>query len=149
VITFNGASFDIPYTEYHFSQIFKTVAHLDLRFPLKRLGYRGGLKSIERQLRVGRPSELSMLDGYDAVLMWRMWNNGDDGARDTLIRYNAEDVLSLPALADFVYNRMVGKLPVGTSIPTPWNIREVDLPYDTDVINKVRRMRAISSSRAI
>ena len=110
IVTFNGASFDLPFIEHHFGSVFRHTAHIDLRFPLRRIGFRGGLKSIERQLRVGRPSELSVLNGYDAVRMWRMWHAGDEGALKTLIRYNAEDVLSLPKLAEVVYNRIASKI---------------------------------------
>ena len=81
LVTFNGAAFDLPYIEHHFGSIFKHVAHIDLRFPLKRAGFSGGLKAIERQADVGRPSELSALSGYDAVLLWRMWQQGSERRR--------------------------------------------------------------------
>ena len=76
VVTFNGASFDLPYVEHSFGSVFAHVAHLDLMYPLRRLGYGGGLKRIEAVLGVGRPSELSGLSGYDAVRLWRMWTRG-------------------------------------------------------------------------
>lgn len=141
VVTYNGASFDIPFVEHHFGSIFTGIAHLDLRHPLRRLGYSGGLKSIEKQLDVGRPSELSTLDGYDAVLMWRMWLDGVKEARDTLVRYNAEDVLSLPQLADIVYTGFCHGLPFSTPDLPPFPISEVDLPYDTRVIAELQDRR--------
>ncbi|HJO81168.1 MAG TPA: ribonuclease H-like domain-containing protein, partial [SAR202 cluster bacterium] len=109
VVTFNGASFDLPFIEHKMGRMFSGLAHIDLMHPLRRLGERGGLKKIEQRLKVGRPSELSTLDGYDAVLLWRMWLNGDQGAKDTLIRYNAEDVASLPRLAEITYTRLTQK----------------------------------------
>lgn len=142
IVTFNGASFDIPFIEHHFGHIFRRTAHIDLRFPLRRLGYKGGLKSIESQLGLSRPSDLSGLDGFDAVLLWQMWRKGDKGARDTLVRYNAEDVASLPALADLVYNRLASRLPVPFRPldPTPRNV--IDLPYDVDARGRLRRIRS-------
>ena len=115
VVTYNGASFDLPYVEHSFGSVFRHVAHIDLMYPLRRLGYGGGLKLIEARLGVGRPSELSGLSGYDAVRMWRMWTMGSAGALETLVRYNAEDVASLPALADLVYNRSAERPVAGTS----------------------------------
>jgi uncharacterized protein YprB with RNaseH-like and TPR domain len=141
IVTYNGASFDLPYLEHHFGRLFAHTAHLDLRFPLRRLGYRGGLKAIEGRLQAGRVSELAGLTGYDAVLLWRMWQEGEAGARDTLIRYNAEDVASLPALAEIVYNALLAELPVSQS-PIEHRPRPViDLPYDPDVVRRLTASR--------
>lgn len=141
VVTFNGAYFDLPFIERHFGKIFGGAAHLDLRFPLKRAGFSGGLKSIEAQAKVGRPSELTALNGHDAVTLWREWTRGDARALETLVRYNAEDVASLPALAEIAYDRLAARLPMPTSAPplTPTHRHSIDLPYDTDVIERVKR----------
>ena len=149
VVTFNGASFDLPYIEYHFGSMFKSVAHIDLRFPLRRAGFSGGLKSIEQQADVGRPSELSALNGYDAVLLWRMWQQGDEGARDTLVRYNAEDVASLPALAEITYSKLAGRLagrpagrlPTDVSSLPPTHRHDIDLPFDMKVIERLKSVK--------
>ncbi len=144
IVTYNGTSFDLPFIEYHFGEMFKNVAHFDLRFPLRRIGFSGGLKSIETQAGVARPSELGTLDGYDAVLLWRLCQQGVEGARETLIRYNAEDVASLPALAEIVYNRLVERPPIdtlGVDCLTPTHRHDIHLPYDTDVIAHTKSMR--------
>ena len=143
VVTYNGAAFDLPYIEYHFGRVFSHMAHIDLRFPLRRLGYRGGLKSIEAQAGISRPSELGSLDGFDAVLLWRMWEDGDAGARDTLIRYNAEDVASLPLLADIVYNRLAARLGVPCQPIAPSPRHDIGLPYDTGAPARLRHRRAL------
>lgn len=134
IVTFNGTSFDLPYLIGQFGNIFKHKAHLDLRYALKRLGYSGGLKVIERITNLGRPSEFSSLNGYDAVLMWRMWLDGDEGALNTLIRYNAEDVASLPALAELVYNQLRASLPLPPHVPSSWPRLIDELPYEPKVI---------------
>ena len=134
VVTYNGAGFDLPYVEHSFGSVFRQVAHLDLMYPLRRLGYKGGLKSIEKQLRVARPSAFDGLSGYDAVRMWCMWRRGSRGALDTLVRYNAEDVASLPALADIVYNKLAERLWLELPPLPPYDRPDVSLPYDVGVI---------------
>lgn len=147
VVTFNGASFDLPYLRHtigwrKFDRIFERKGHLDLRSPLRRLGLTGGLKAIEQRTGLARPSVLSGLSGYDAVLMWRAWEEGNIGARDTLIRYNAEDVASLPLLAELAYNRLVGRLPleVPPLRPVDWPTVE-HLEFDIDVVAALMERR--------
>lgn len=137
IVTYNGASFDLPFIEHHFGSLFQHTAHIDLRFPLRRMGLRGGLKSLERQLDVGRPSDLSALSGYDAVRMWWMWQHGDEGALQTLIRYNAEDVQSLPKLAEIAYNHLSSTIGSPAGPLAPHTYPENDLPYDVDVIARL------------
>ena len=140
IVTFNGASFDLPYLRHsigarRFDRLFERKGHLDLRSPLRRLGLTGGLKAIEQRTGLARPSVLSGLSGYDAVLMWRAWEEGNEGARDTLIRYNAEDVASLPLLAELAYNRLVGRLPLEVPPLRPVDWPTVDhLEFDIDVV---------------
>lgn len=135
IVTFNGASFDLPFIESHFGEMFKHTAHIDLRHVLNRIGHKGGLKAIETRLGVGRPSELTALDGYDAVRMWRMWELGSQGALDTLIRYNAEDVFSLPKLAEIAYNRLTSSIGSPASKIGSVKYPEADLPFDSDVLD--------------
>ena len=140
-VTYNGASFDLPFIEHNFGSLFRHTPHIDLMSPLRRLGLKGGLKSIERRLQVGRPTELSSLNGYDAVRMWRMWTAGNDGALKTLVRYNAEDVLSLPKLAEIAYNRLAAGIEAPVSALEQQAYPQVDLPYDTDVIRRLKMPR--------
>ena len=139
IVTYNGASFDLPFMEHHFGTMFRHTPHIDLRFPLRRMGLKGGLKSIERQLGVGRPTELSSLNGYDAVRMWGMWKAGSDAALETLIRYNAEDVFSLPELAEIAYNRISSS--IGSPAPELETVtyRQTDLPYDPSIVASLAR----------
>ena len=141
IVTYNGVSFDLPFIEHHFGSLFRNTPHVDVMFPLHRLGLKGGLKSVERRLQVGRPTELSSLNGYDAVRMWRMWTAGNDGALKTLVRYNAEDVLSLPKLAEIAYNRLAAGIDAPVSALEQQAYPQVDLPYDTDVIRSLKMPR--------
>ena len=141
IVTYNGASFDLPFVEYHFGSVFKHKAHIDLRHVLGRLGLKGGLKAIENRMGVARPSDLSALNGYDAVRMWRMWSRGNEGALDTLIRYNAEDVYSLPKLAEIAYRRISNSIGAPNGGLDSWEYPESDLPYDLDVIRELGATR--------
>ena len=107
IVTYNGASFDLPFIEHHFGSLFRHTPHIDLMSPLRRLGLKGGLKSIERRLQVGRPTAAVIpgrLRCRQDVANVGGW--GTKGRSKTLVRYNAEDVLSLPKLAEIAYNRL-------------------------------------------
>lgn len=104
LVTFNGSQFDLPVLQAFFGQRFPQ-AHIDLRFVLARLGYKGGLKKIEPRFGLHRPPDLEGLDGYDAVLLWQRAQRGDSQALDTLRRYNREDVINLETLMIEAYQR--------------------------------------------
>ena len=103
LVTFNGAQFDVPFLE---AALDVTVegAHLDLRYPCARLGLTGGLKAIERA--VGLERDRPDLSGRDAVRLWRRHERGDDGALETLLAYNREDVVHLRTLTDMVADEL-------------------------------------------
>lgn len=98
IITYNGTQFDLPVLKAHFPQLTLPAVHLDLRFILARLGFKGGLKKIEPLFGIVRPPEIVGLDGYHAVLLWERYQRGDLSALDILLRYNREDVINLEVL---------------------------------------------------
>jgi uncharacterized protein YprB with RNaseH-like and TPR domain len=113
LVTYNGASFDLPVLRSAFPDVdFQRFHHIDLRFPLHRLGVRGGLKGAERKLGITRPDALSGVDGFMAVLLWREHCAGSATALDTLLRYCLEDVANLKPLLALVYNRLTSGLPL-------------------------------------
>ncbi len=114
VITFNGSQFDLPFIRRQFPTISLPPAHIDLRFFLRRLGYRGGLKAIERSFGLCRASEIEGMDGYEAVLLWKAYQWGDDGALDRLILYNTADIVHLKPLMERGYQEMKAQLLSGT-----------------------------------
>lgn len=106
VVTFNGASFDLPIIERYFG-IKVRVPHLDLRFAAKRIGLQGGLKAIEKTLGIARRKEVEDCSGQDAVYLWEMWKStGNRDYLDKLIWYNEEDILNLKPLAEYVIPRL-------------------------------------------
>jgi uncharacterized protein YprB with RNaseH-like and TPR domain len=101
----NGATFDVPFLQTAFPR-FKPLAHLDLRYPLRRLGLTGGLKEIERTAGIKRPSHLREVDGFDAVILWNEHRRGKRGALERLVEYCREDTINLAPLATRIAKEM-------------------------------------------
>jgi len=100
VVTFNGASFDLPVIERFFG-IKLNIPHVDLRFVCQKVGYTGGLKAIEKTLNISRRPEVEGISGEDAVYLWEMWKStGDKDYLNKLVMYNEEDILNLRPLAE-------------------------------------------------
>lgn len=110
VVTFFGAGFDIPILEKKFKDWKCDLIHLDLCKTMRNLGYKGGLKSIERQLGITRVDDAVGLDGKDAIRLWRLFMHGDEKALETLIAYNREDVVNMEVLAKVAYEGMRAKV---------------------------------------
>ena len=146
IVTFNGKRFDLPFIRRTLGELPDYQAHLDLLYPLRKLGYRGGLKSIEAQLGLEREGALKEANGFMAILLWREYQRGNRAALDTLVRYNLEDVVNLQYLADLVYNEALAKLPISVESLPIHPKYEVDTPFDPDLIHYLRRLTAYSHS---
>ena len=135
IVTFNGKRFDIPFIRCALGDLPDNQTHLDLMYPLRRLGYRGGLKSIEEQIGIGRGGMLRQVDGFMAVMLWREYRRGNQSALNTLIRYNLEDVVNLQYLADIVYNASIARLPVRVDpLPEPQKYCLDDISFDEELV---------------
>lgn len=100
LVTFNGKTFDIPFIENEF-KVSIDKPHLDLRYSCNRIGLRGGLKAIEREIGIYR--NLPELSGEDAIELWYDYlRGGSKQALNTLIEYNQTDVHSLLTLVEHV-----------------------------------------------
>ena len=98
--TYNGRRFDLPFilacldvdlTEMH--------NHRDLMYDCWRKNLYGGFKAVEGQL--GIPRKLKGINGYDAVMLWRRFQQyGDRAALALLLEYNREDVMNLKILKE-------------------------------------------------
>lgn len=138
LVTYNGKTFDIPFIESFFG-VRLPHAHIDLRYVLGSLGFKGGLKKVEKQMGLSR-NELDGVDGYFAVLLWYEYiNNGDQRALDTLIAYNVEDVVNLEFLMHRAYNLKLTNTPFDPVLTMTIPHRP-DVPYaaDFDLVNKIR-----------
>lgn len=139
LVTFNGKSFDMPMIERHFRT---TLPHaqIDLRYVLSSLGYKGGLKSCEKQFGMGR-GELDGVDGYFAVLLWHEYvNNYNRKALETLLAYNVLDTVNLEALMVEAYNLFIARLPFANDYELDWPVTPAN-PFQADyqTIDMLRR----------
>ncbi|NLI62139.1 MAG: exonuclease [Methanosarcinaceae archaeon] len=110
LVTYNGACFDLPCIMREFPEIDlnKTHFHVDLRYPLNRIGYKGGLKKIEREMGIRRPDELEGVDGFEAVRLWKRYKiYKDEKALEKLLMYNKEDIINLELIIEKVYPQIV------------------------------------------
>lgn len=106
VVTFNGAGFDLRFLRSTFPNMSLPPVHIDLRWVCRRLGYRGGLKEIEKQFGLQRKSSLVEVNGYDATVLWAKHLRGDKAAFNQLMEYNTADVVHLKALMEICYDRL-------------------------------------------
>lgn len=100
LVTFNGSQFDVPFLRTHFPRARLDQTHIDLRFALASLGYRGGLKAVERSLGLRRDPSIQGVDGFEAVRLWHRYRRGDREALRRLLLYNLTDVVNLMELAE-------------------------------------------------
>lgn len=130
LVTYNGKGFDVPVLERWFRTRLDQ-AHIDLRFILARLGFKGGLKGCEKQLGISRGS-LDGVDGYGAVLLWREYlHNTNEKALETLLAYNIEDTVNLERLLVEAYNRNIQLTPFGNELMLPLP-ESPQIPYQPD-----------------
>lgn len=107
LVTFNGTAFDLPVLLATVQGLPLDQPHIDLCCLGRQLGYRGGLKAIEVQFGIQRPSELQGMSGTDAVHLWNRWRHSrDEEARERLLAYNEADCVNLQPLADMFYCRL-------------------------------------------
>jgi uncharacterized protein len=119
LVTYNGKRFDLPFLRRHYG-LDLDVPHLDIMYPLRALGYRGGLKVCENRLGFRRQYS-SGIDGAEAVYLWRAWRmNQDTDALRSLVVYNIEDTYSLAWIAARILPQSIPDCPIKISdITTP------------------------------
>lgn len=114
--TYNGGGYDIPFLRAEYDLPFHN-AHVDLCPWLRRQGFKGGLKAVQKMnTHLHQRSSLD-ITGYDAVRLWRLHEQGVPNALETLLTYNAEDVLILEPLLVEAYNRELAQRPDMTFAP--------------------------------
>lgn len=107
IVSFNGSVFDIPFLKKKHPNIIPEIPHFDLRFCCQKLGFKGGLKEVEKSFGLNRRELIGKLKGGDCITLWRMWNaSNDDYYLKLLIEYNEEDCVNLKFIADKVFKSM-------------------------------------------
>ena len=106
VVTFNGSGFDLRFLRLAFPQLAIPPIHIDLRWVMRRLGFVGGLKEVERNLKIRRAAAVEDLSGYDATVLWARHRRGDQSALERLVQYNTEDVVHLKAIVEIAYDKL-------------------------------------------
>ena len=98
--TYNGRRFDLPFIRAYLDvDLSKMYNHRDLMYDCWRKNLYGGFKAVEAQL--GIPRKLKDINGYDAVVLWRRFQQyGDKAAMALLLGYNKEDVMNLKILRE-------------------------------------------------
>jgi uncharacterized protein YprB with RNaseH-like and TPR domain len=147
LVTYNGRCFDLPILRESLRARLDHV-HIDLRFLLSALGFRGGLKGCERAMGIER-GDLENVDGYFAVLFWEDYLRTEDPrALETLLAYNSADAVNLERLMVKAYNMKVLETPFGEEllmdVPPP---HPIPFKPDKGIIERARE-RISASKRA-
>nr|MBC8361663.1 ribonuclease H-like domain-containing protein [Candidatus Desulfatibia profunda] len=139
IVSYNGKCFDIPFVESDLG-LRLDQAHIDLRYILASLGYKGGLKRCETLLGLDR-GELKGVDGFFAVRLWHDYQrNNNIKALDTLLAYNIQDAVSLETLMVTAYNLKIKATPFADShrLPSPPEPLVLFRP-DRETIERLKR----------
>ncbi|MCD4800071.1 MAG: ribonuclease H-like domain-containing protein [Methanococcoides sp.] len=107
LVSFNGARFDLPFIQKEFPQIEFNQLHIDLMYPLRRIGLSGGLKAIEKKLEITRTDETVGITGFDAVRLWHEYERGNEGSLELLLEYNREDIVNLKTIIEKTYLQFI------------------------------------------
>ncbi len=93
IVTYNGKRFDVPFLKEKYD-IELNGNHKDLMYLGWKVGLKGGLKKIEKEIGVGRDS--GVCGGSEAVRLWKKYQRkGCKESLRKLLMYNREDVVNL------------------------------------------------------
>ena len=107
IVTFNGASFDLPFIEKRYPGLLPKVPNFDVKSLTDKLGLKGGLKNIEKEIGIKRKDIIEDFSGGDALTLWRMYRaTGDEDYLNLLVEYNEYDIMNLKNVAEKCIERM-------------------------------------------
>ncbi len=99
LVTFNGSSFDLPILERYCKTAF-ALPHIDLKHLCIKLGFKGGLKEVEKQLNIQRPQHLY---GNPSEVYRTFMASQDKEYLELIVQYNEEDTINLKPVLEKVY----------------------------------------------
>ena len=107
IVTFNGASFDLPFIEKRYPKLIPEIPNFDVKSVTDKLGLKGGLKNIEKALGIKRSNIVDKFYGGDALTLWRMYRaTGDDYYLNLLVEYNEYDIINLKIVAEHCVKKL-------------------------------------------
>lgn len=121
IVSFNGMMFDVPFIKAKYDVPIDQL-HIDLRFVLAKLGYKGGLKKIEKELGITRDDSIDGVDGFEAVRLWYRYKKGDQEALKKLVEYNIADIENLKTLMDYAFKASMKRC-FSSALPDPQCIK--------------------------
>ena len=147
IISYNGKCFDVPFIESNLGIRLDHV-HIDLRYVLASLGFKGGLKRCETLLGMDR-GDLAGIDGFFAVLLWNDYQtNNDPKALETLLAYNIQDVVTLENLMVTAYNKKIKETPFADSHRlSPATAPPIRFKADLETIERIKRQNYFYDAR--
>lgn len=111
ILTFNGLNFDLPKLEEQYPEaIPKDIPVLDLFLFARSIGFKGGLKPMEKVMGIKRSKEAQDATGSTHRLWKRYINQKDEAALNQLLEYAQADVRNLFDLADMLIQWADAKL---------------------------------------
>ena len=120
VVTFNGSTFDLPIVRKAFPEASFPTCHLDLRFMARRAGLKGGQKRIEKAIGMYREDDILDMTGMQAPLLWHEYQQGNEEALRTLVRYNYADVYGMKVILDYLIQEILNDYPIVIDKPYPF-----------------------------
>jgi len=118
LVTYNGTRFDVPLLQKTLGMDL-LVPHLDLLPVTRSLGFRGGLKTIEKQLRIKRQS--TDINGRQAAELWKRFQTSrDNNILIKLLTYNAEDAIVLEEILRYAFIHSMSGFPLKVPNPVTW-----------------------------
>jgi len=105
IVTYNGATHDIPYLKKRYKDLIPNIPIIDIKTSAQRLGYKGGLKKIEKEFKIKRSKIIDNFHGGDPKRLYRMYKaTGDDYYLNLLIEYNEDDIVNLKIITEKLIN---------------------------------------------
>ena len=86
----------------------------------RRAGLKGGQKRIEKAIGMYREDDILDMTGMQAPLLWHEYQQGNEEALRTLVRYNYADVYGMKVILDYLIQEILNDYPIVIDKPYPF-----------------------------